>query len=444
MTTARMILGTFLGNNFGAHAGTWRMPHVDPGAYTSIEATIAQAQAAERGGLAFVFLPDRLFLTGDLATAPPMFNIDPIITLAALSQATDRIGLVGTASTSFTEPYLLARQLKALDVVSHGRAGWNAVPSFEPDAFASFGRQLPEREDKYERLHETMQIVHALWGSWEHEAGQPDQAGRFADPAHVRPVNLRGKHVGTRGPLPVPPSEQGQPVVVQPASSGLGLQAAGMYANVVIGMPLSLEDGQAQRETVRRAAALAGRDPDEIKFLAFVGVTVGATQRAALDTRRALDDRTDLRGPLARLATYLGLREELARPDEPLSAQQLASLRAHPQDPRSGRAVELARAGWSPRDILAHAVLDSTPAVVGSADETADLLQEWFEADAADGFVLSFDDLSTGIDDFADHVVPVLRQRGLVAEGYEGTTLRHHLGLAPQYGLDPRLLATGE
>jgi FMN-dependent oxidoreductase (nitrilotriacetate monooxygenase family) len=439
MTNTHMILGTFLGNNFGSHAGAWRMPHVDPDAYTSIEATIAQARAAERGGLDFVFLPDRLFLTGDLTTSPPNFNIDPIITLAALSQATDRIGLIGTASTSFTEPYLLARQLKALDIVSHGRAGWNAVPSFEPDAFASFGRQLPAREDKYERLHEVMQLVHALWGSWELEAGKPDQAGQFADPNHVRPVNLRGTHVGARGPLPIPPSEQGQPVIVQPVTSGLGLRAAGMYANVVIGMPSSIEDGQAQRETVRRAAEQMGRDPEEIKYLAFAGFTVGTTQRATLDKRRALDDRIDLRGSLTRLASYLGLQDELTQPDEPLSAAQLASVRAHSQDPRSGRAVELARAGFSPRDILAHAVLDSTPAVVGTANQVADFLQEWFEAEAADGFVVSFDDYSTGIDDFADGVTPVLRQRGLVPDGYQGTTLRDHLGLPLQYGLDPRL-----
>jgi FMN-dependent oxidoreductase (nitrilotriacetate monooxygenase family) len=434
-----MILGTFLGNNFGAHAGTWRMPHVDPHAYTSIEATIAQARAAERGGLSFVFMPERLFLAGELATSPPIFNIDPLITLAALSQATEKIGLIGTASTSFSEPYLLARQLKALDIVSHGRAGWNAVPSFEPAAFASFGREVPAREDKYERLHEVMQVVHALWGSWEHEAGQPDQAsGRYADPDHVRPVNLRGTHVGAGGPLPIPPSEQGHPVVVQPASSGLGLQAAGMYANVVIGMPSSIEDGQAQRATVRQAAALAGRAPDEVKYLAFASFTIGASPRAALDMRRALDDRIDLRGPLPGLAAHLGLRDAITQPDEPFPAEQLNTMRAHPGNVRSERAVALARAGWSARDILAHAVLDPTPTVVGTADQGADHLQQWYEAEAADGFVTGFDDYSTGIDDFVDGVIPVLRQRGLVADGYEGTTLRENLGLPAQYGLDLR------
>lgn len=237
-----------------------------------------------------------------------MFNMDPIITLSAVAQATNRIGLMDTASTSFTEPYLLARQLKALDIISHGRAGWNAAPSYEPEAFANFAKALPHREKKYERLHEAMQIVQALWGSWGYEAGEPNQAGMYADQAYIRPVNLQGKHVGARGPLPIPPSEQGQPVIMMPASSGYGLQAAGMYANVVIGMPSRIEESQAIRHTIREAAAQAGRDPEEIKLYVF-----------------------------------------------------------------------------------------ASPSVIGTDEQVADYLQEWFEAEAADGFVMNFDDFNTGV-----------------------------------------------
>jgi FMN-dependent oxidoreductase (nitrilotriacetate monooxygenase family) len=442
MTKKHMVLGMALGNNIGVHPGAWRMPQVDADAYTDIDATVRQAKAAERGGLQFVFLADRLFLHGDLATAPPLFAMDPIIVLSALAQATERIGLVGTASTSFTEPYLLARQLKALDVISHGRAGWNAVPSYEPDAFANFGQDRPPREKKYERLHEVMQIVHALWGSWELEAGRPDQNGKFADPAHIRPVNLQGTYVGARGPLPIPPSEQGQPVIVQPASSGFGLQAAGMYANVVIGMPSTIEDGQAQRETVRRAAAMAGRDPEDIRFIAFTGYGLGDTTRAALDGRRALDDRADLRGPLARLHALLGLAQQSTDPDAPVSPVLLASAHAHPGHPRAAQAFALARDGWSPRDILAHGVLDPYPSVVGTAEQAADHLQEWFDAEAADGFLINVDSYQDGVDDFVDRVVPVLQNRGLFHNGYEGRTLRDHLSLPAQYGLDPRIAAS--
>lgn len=276
---------------------------MDPKSYTNIDATVKQAQTAERGGLEFIFLPDRLFMHGNLSTSPSMFNMDPIITLSAVAQATNRIGLMGTASTSFTEPYLLARQLKALDIISHGRAGWNAVPSYEPDAFANFAKALPPREKKYERLHEAMQIVQALWGSWGYEAGEPNQAG--------------------------------------------------MYANVVIGMPSRIEESQAIRHTIREAAAQAGRDPKEIKLYVF-----------------------------------------------------------------------------------------ASPSVIGTDEQVADYLQEWFEAEAADGFVMNFDDFNTGIGEFVDRVVPILRERDLFHDGYEGKTLRDHLGLPPQYGLDPRI-ATG-
>lgn len=439
MTNDHMILGLALTNNFGSHPASWRMPHVDPGAYTDIDTTAKHAQTAERGGLDFIFIADRLFLTGNLAASNPMFNMDPIVTLAAVARATERIGLVATASTSFTEPYLLARQLKALDVISRGRVGWNAVPSYEPDAFANFGKTPPARENKYERLHEVVQIVQALWGSWERDAGTPDQQGMFADPAHVQPVNLYGSQVGTRGPLPVPPSEQGQPVILMPASSGLGLQAAAMYADVILGMPMTIEESRAQRDMVRQAVTAAGRDPDDVKFLAFAGFTVGTTELEALEARRALDAHLDIYEQLPRLSSYLGLQQQITEPDKPLSAPQLAAVRAHPQDARSRRAVTLAQAGWSPRDILAHAVFDPYPAVVGTAKQVTDHLQEWFEAGAADGFMLNFDDFTTEIEHFVDKVVPVLRQRKLVPDAYKGETLREHTGLPTQYGLNPAL-----
>jgi len=437
-----MILGVALANNFGVHQATWRMPHIDPLSNTDINVTVTHALTAERGGLHFVFLADRLFMQGDVAKAPPVFNIDPIITLPVLAHATERIGLIGTASTSFTEPYLMARQLKALDVFSHGRAGWNAVPSYESEAFANFGKVRPPREKKYERLHEVIQVVQSLWGSWGYEAGEPDQTGMFADPRHISPVSLQGVHVGSQGPLPVPPSDQGQPVIVMPLSSGLGLQAAAMYANVVIGMPSSIEEGQNQRQMVRQAVAAAGRDPEEVRFIAFAGFTIGDTEREALDSRRALDDRIDIQGHLSNLSAYLGLSQILTVPEEPLTRAQLASIRIYPGDARSSRIVELAKAGWSPRDILSHAVFDPYPSVVGTASQAADRLQEWFEAEAADGFMLNFDDFHTGIPSFVDHVIPILRKRDIFHDDYKGKTLRDHLGLPPQYGLDPSLSST--
>ncbi|WP_093581018.1 NtaA/DmoA family FMN-dependent monooxygenase [Geodermatophilus amargosae] len=443
MRNQHLALALVMGNNIGSHHGAWRMPHTDVGSFTDLDAAVRQARTAERGGFQFVFMPDRLFMQADLAAAPPVFGMDPIVTLSALAQATERIGLVGTMSTTFTEPYVLARHLKALDLYSHGRAGWNAVPSYEPDAFANFGRPLPAREEKYERLHEVVHIVQALWGSWGQGAGRPDKSGAFADPAQVRPVDLQGRHVAARGPLPVPPSEQGQPVIVMPASSGYGLQAAGMYADVVIGMPMTIEEGRAQRDVVRRATEAAGRDPDEVTFLAFTGFSLGDSQREALDRHRALDDRADPEQAMARLGALLGLRHGFAHPDEALSPAELASARPRLAYARSQQAFDLARAGWSPRDIVAHGVLEPYPFVTGTGEQAADHLQAWFRAGAADGFMVGVDDFHDGIDDVVDRIVPILRARGLFPEDHVGTTLRDHLGLPPRYGLDPRVTGNG-
>jgi alkanesulfonate monooxygenase SsuD/methylene tetrahydromethanopterin reductase-like flavin-dependent oxidoreductase (luciferase family) len=221
-----MLIGTVLGQAYGNHPGAWRMPTAAPDAYTDIQTQVRTAQTAERGGLDYLFYPDRVFVWGDLGSGPPLVSMEPLMTLAAIAPATRRIGLISSASTSFSEPYALARQLRALDVMSHGRAGWNAIPSYEPEAFANYGLPVPGREEKYERLHEVIQITQALWGSWAREAGTPDKVtGRFADTAHIRPINLQGRQVAARGPLQIPPSEQGQPVIVMPFASGLGIQA---------------------------------------------------------------------------------------------------------------------------------------------------------------------------------------------------------------------------
>ncbi|AFR49688.1 Coenzyme F420-dependent N5,N10-methylene tetrahydromethanopterin reductase-related flavin- dependent oxidoreductase [Gordonia sp. KTR9] len=283
-----------------------------------------------------------------------------------------------------------------------------------------------------------MQIVQALWGSWGYEAGEPDQSGVFADSAHVKAVNLQGQHVGSRGPLPIPPSEQGQPVIFQAGGSGYGLQVAGMYADVVVGMPLTIEDSRAQREMTRRAAVEAGRDADDVKFVAFASFSLGESVREALDRRRALDDKVDASERVALLGALLGLDLDPTRSDDPLTSRQLSAARPHPMDPRSSDALDLAKNGWSPRDMIARGLVDPYPGSVGTAADAADLLQEWFEAGAVDGFIVTVDSLHDGLAPFVDDVVPVLRDRGLFpAEARP--TMRENLGLPALYGLDSRL-----
>jgi FMN-dependent oxidoreductase (nitrilotriacetate monooxygenase family) len=434
-----MLLGMQLGNGYGAQVTSWRAPNVDPRNYTNFDAMVRYAQAAERGKVQFLFLPDTPALSSDLTFEAPQMTLDPLLTLAAIARGTDRIGLVSTGSTTFTEPYNLARQFKALDVMSHGRAGWNPATTSDPNAAANFGQQIAERPERYERAHEVIQIVQALWGSWEEDAWVANAtSGRFADPAKVRHIDLQGQYVAARGPLPIPPSEQGQPVLFSAGGDEYGLAIAGRYASGVIGSTFTTDDARAQREAARRAAADAGRDPDEIKFFAGVMPAIAPTVREAIERRMVLGANTfPQRVPY--LGQMLGLHLDPHRIDDTLTHEEFASARATPFDPRAPRALEIARQGWTIREILAHGVIDYHPTTVGPATVTADHMEEWFEAGAVDGFWVSIDTYEDGIDTFVDEVVPILQERGLFHDDYEGATLREHLSAPPQYGLDPRL-----
>jgi FMN-dependent oxidoreductase (nitrilotriacetate monooxygenase family) len=438
--TPQMLLAIQIANGYGSQPGSWRMPGVDPSSYTDMDVFARHAQAAERGKIQLVFLADTPALENDIERAVPNHAIDPLVVLTTMARATERIGLVATASTTLNEPYTIARQFKALDVASHGRAGWNAVPTSLPAAAANYGITLPPRAEKYERAHEVVQIVQALWGSWGPDAWVRDVAGkRFAEASQIQPINLQGHYVASRGPLPIPPSEQGQPVVFQAGGGGNGLEVAARYASGVYANPFSIEEGRAHRTALRAAAERVGRDPDEVKLFAGFMPSIAPSRRAALDRRRRLDEVVDLDQKVGYLGAMLGLRLSPEQMDEPLTGQQLAAARPSPGDPRSPRALEVAREGWSLRDVLAHGVIDYHPVVPGTAADVADHMQEWFEAGACDGFSLAIDVYADGIDAFVDQVVPLLQERGLFHRDYETATLRGHLGAPAQYGLDPRL-----
>lgn len=436
----KMMIGMHFGNGYGSQPGAWRMPGVDPKSYTNFDNQVRYAQAAERGKFQFLFVPDFPAIKGDIAEEAPQITIDPMMTLAAVARQTKRIGLVATGSATFNEPYNLARQFKALDLMSDGRVGWNAVSTSDPAIAANYGRNLQPRAQRYERLHEAIQLVQALWGSWGQDAWIHDKtSGRFADAEKIRPVNLRGQHVGSAGPLPLPPSDQGQPVIFQAGGGDQGLEVAGRYASGVIGATYTIEDARAQRTALRNAAERAGRNPDEVLFFPGLMTTIAADRRAGLDRRIALTGHS-FSQRVGYLAQMLGLALDPSTIDVPLSKEQLAAARPSPFDPRSAKAYKIASEGWTIRDILAHGVIDYHPVIAGPAIEAADHMQAWFEAGAADGFWISPDVYEDGIDAFVDGVVPILQERGLFHRDYEGATLRDHLGAPPQYGIDPRLL----
>lgn len=432
----KMLISMQLGNGYGAPTLAWRAPQVDPRNYTNLDAYVRYAQAAERGKFQFLFLPDFLSQSQRSDQDSPMLTMDPFITMAVIARETQKIGFVSTASTTFHEPYNLARQLKTLDVISGGRIGWNAITTSDEVSAANFGASIAGRDERYGRAQEVIQIVQALWGSWPEDAWIADQgSGVFADLTKIQPINLQGRYVASRGPLEVPPSRQGQPVVFHAGQSPHSLALAGRFANGVIGNTHSIADSIRQRTNVRRAAEQAGRNPDDVKYFAGISPTIAPTKREALD-RRGLFVEPQIHQQVGYLGMMLGVALSMTDLDRSLSEAELAAARVAPSDPRSAAALGIAREGWSVRDILYHGVIDYHPAPVGPPQLTADHMQEWFDAGACDGFWLNPDVYEDGIDAFVDGVVPLLQQRGLFHLDYEGDTLREHLGVPYQYGMN--------
>lgn len=263
-------------------------------------------------------------------------------------------------------------------------------------------------------------------------------SGQFAKKDQIAPIHLKGKYVGSRGPLYIPPSEQGQPVIVHSGGSPNAHELAGRFANVVIGAAFTIEDARAQRNAFREAAMHYGRDPNEIKYIAGLMTTIAKDRRTALDRRIQLTEHIFPKR-IPYLQQMLGIPLDFTRLNEPLSKAQLDAARPSRYDPRSAHTLKIAKEGWSLRDILAHGVIDYHPVIVGPGIEATDHMQAWFEAGAADGFWISPDVNSDGIDAFVDEVVPILQERGIFHRDYEGKTLRENIGAPDQYGIDPRV-----
>ncbi|MGW5213431.1 NtaA/DmoA family FMN-dependent monooxygenase [Streptomyces sp. NPDC004051] len=427
--TVQLIGGT------GIEQGAWRWPGDRANAFIDVDALVRAARTAERGKLDAIFFADTPAVTVDLATSSPQAALDPVVVLTALARETERIGLVATASTTFNHAYTVARQFRALDLVSSGRIGWNAVTTSHPAAALNFGAEIPDRAERYAHAEEFIASVMALWGSWPEGALLLDtENGRFADTERIRPVMARGRRMFSRGPLGLPPSPQGQPVVFQAGGGGNGLALAGAYANAVYNNPFDLSSATAHWQAVRRAAEAYGRNPDHMTVFNGIVTSVASTEREALQRRRELDELGDLPSKVAYLGTQIGVPLTMDDLDEPVHEELLRDAHAHPGDPRAPLALRLAKEGWTVRDVIAHGPIQYHPVALGTPEQIADMLQHWFEAGIGNGFNIS-PDAADGVADFVDHVVPILQKRGVFRTEYEGTTLRDHLGIPHQNGL---------
>ncbi|MEU9345258.1 NtaA/DmoA family FMN-dependent monooxygenase [Streptomyces sp. NPDC048278] len=435
-TRRSMVLGAQV-MNYGSADAAWRWPGTNPRTYFDPDTWAETATVAERGTMQFLFIADHPAVREDLTRHKPSATIDPIVVAGHVIGRTSRIGIVLTQSTTFNHPYTVARQLKALDLLSGGRIGWNAVTTQEPAIAANYGSPVADRTTRYARAHEFVQLVQALWGSWGPDALKLDtDAGVFADAAEIRPVDLAGRHVASRGPLPIPPSAQGQPILFQAGGGAEALTVAGSYASGVYSMATDIDTGREHRRALDEAAVLAGRAPEDIRLFMGAFTTVADSTEDALARREELMrlSPTPVHARLRHLSALVGVDIPVDRLNAPLSSSERASLRPAPFRLHAEKAVRLLTEGRTPYEALLRGVTDFHTTLLGSPEEIADEMQELFEAGACDGFVIAPDVVSDGLPAFTDRVVPVLRRRGLFHGDYEAATLRGHFGAPHQYG----------
>ncbi|MCW2781456.1 MAG: class flavin-dependent oxidoreductase [Marmoricola sp.] len=442
--TRQLVLNAFL-MGVGHHESAWRLPESDPLANNEVAHYQQLAKIAEAGKLDSVFFADSPSIFGSVARRPAE-HIEPTLLLAAMSAVTSRIGLIATGSTTYDEPYNVARRFASLDTISHGRAGWNVVTTAAEDAGANFGySEIPTHASRYARAQEFLEVVTGLWQGWEDDAVLADKAsGVYADPAKVHPLDHVGEHFQVRGPLNVSRSLQGQPVIVQAGSSGPGIALAAAFAEAVFTAQRTIEEGRSFYAELKAATVKAGRSADSIKILPGIVPIVGSTEEEALRFERDLDDLMVHEHALHQLADQIGIPASEIDLDGPLPEQVRAVSEIEGNRSRYELTVAFARRdNLTVRQLLnrlgggrGHRTFAGTP------DQIADTIQEWFEGGAADGFNIMPAVLPSGLEAFVEHVVPVLQARGLFRREYAGSTLREHYGLDVP-GREKKLSATG-
>jgi FMN-dependent oxidoreductase (nitrilotriacetate monooxygenase family) len=410
----------------------WRLPDADPRAFIDVKHYVNVARIAEAAKFDAVFLADNASIA-DQIDFRPITALEPTILLASIAAATTHIGLIGTASTSYNEPYNIARRFATLDHVSAGRAGWNVVTTADLGSARNFGRDaVPDHAGRYARAAEFTDIVKALWDSWEDDAIVGDKhTGFFADAAKVHTIGHRGTHFSVQGPLNVPRSPQGHPVLVQAGASGDGRDLAARHAEAVFSASQSFDESLAYSRDLKARAAAYGRGPNAVKVLAGLTTIIGATEQEALRRRDELVDLIPWNYSLNRIAGTLGIKASDLVLDGPLPGNLALPANGNGNHTFFNAVLAQAREhGYTTRELIrALAGGGGHRVIVGTPEQIADDIERWFKAGAADGFNLMPDALPDGLQAFAEGVVPLLQKRGIFREDYEGTTLRDHLGL---------------
>lgn len=419
----------------GYHIAAWRHPDVPAAGAIDFNYFLASAKKAEAAKLDMIFFADGIGVRasdepkGSLARDSKNAELEPLTLLSALGACTSNIGLVATASTTYNEPFHIARKYASIDHISGGRAGWNVVTSWSQQEAWNFSRdEHMGYEQRYERADEFVEVVRKLWDSWEDDAFVRDkQSGVFYDEAKLHTPHHKGKHFSVRGPLNSARTPQGRPIIVQAGANEAGREIAAKNADVVYSSSHEMKAAKEYYDDVKGRMAKYGRTPDQLLIMPGLTPYVGKTRQEAQDK---FDQLQELIHPLSGLAILYSTLGDLSGYDLDGPVPDLGSQRV--------RSIAQNLLAMADRDKLSIRALYKRMAagnsgwlLIGTAEEIVDEMQAWFEGGAADGFNICPATLPQGIDDLTELILPELRRRGLFRTEYEAATLRGNLGLSP-------------
>jgi FMN-dependent oxidoreductase (nitrilotriacetate monooxygenase family) len=431
-STKKLHLTAFM-RPVSLHTGAWRYPGAYPDANFNLAHLKSFIKKLEDAKFDAFFMADHLAVLNmpveALKRSHTVTSFEPFTLLSALSQVTEKIGLAATASTTYDEPYHIARRFASLDHISGGRAAWNIVTTGNPESSKNFGRdEHLEHGDRYKRAREFYNVVTGLWDSFADDAFVRDpESGIFVDPDKIHTLNHKGDDLQVKGPLNIARPIQGWPVIVQAGQSEPGRQLAAETAEAVFCSPRDLESAKALYADIKGRAVAAGRNRDHLKILPAALIIVGDTVEDARQKRLTLDGLVHYDSAIASLSVALGSDASGFDPDAPLPAD-IPDTNAS----KTGRAgvIKLAQdEGLTVRQLAGRYGGYSGLAFVGTPQTIADDMAVWLEQEAADGFTVVLPFVPQGLDDVTQRLVPELQRRGLFRTEYEGSTLREHLGL---------------
>lgn len=431
MSPRQLRLGAFM-RPVSIHTAAWRYPGSFPDANFNLSHLKRFIQKLEHGKFDAFFMADHLAVMNmpinALKRSHTVTSFEPFTLLSALAGATERIGLIATSSTTYDEPYHVARRFASLDHISGGRAGWNVVTTGNPETALNFGQDdHMEHSERYRRAREFFDVVTGLWDSFADDAFVRDvESGLYFDPAKMHTLNHKGQFLSVKGPLNIARPPQGWPVIVQAGASEPGKQLAAETAEAVFTGGGTLAQAQALYEDIKGRMDKLGRDRDHLKILPGAFVVVGDTVEEARKKRDLLDSLVHYDSAIAGLSVILGTDASKFNPDGPLPPIPETNASKSGRD----RLVEYAaKTNVTVRQLAQRVGGYGGLSFIGTPATIADQMEEWLVTNASDGFNIMFPFLPQGLDDFVDKVVPELQRRGIFRRDYEGRTLRENLGL---------------